>query len=117
MKIGGSNPISVQSMTNALTKLHVKSTINQINEIIEAGADLVRVSCPDEESTSALKEIVKSTDIPTIAIYIFIIKEQLSPQRMELAVLELIQVILVIKIILKKLLKLLKIIIVQLEVG
>ena len=66
MKIGGSNPISVQSMTNTLTK-DVKSTINQINEIIEAGADLVRVSCPDEESTSALKEIVKSTDIPIIA--------------------------------------------------
>ena len=66
VKIGGSNPISVQSMTNTLTK-DVKSTINQINEIIEAGADLVRVSCPDEESTSALKEIVKSTDIPIIA--------------------------------------------------
>ena len=46
LKIGGSNPISVQSMTNTLTK-NVKATITQINQIAEAGADLVRVSCPD----------------------------------------------------------------------
>ena len=66
LKIGGDNPISVQSMTNTLTK-DVKSTINQINQITEAGADLVRVSCPDEESTQALKKIVHSVNVPIIA--------------------------------------------------
>ena len=49
VKIGGDNPISVQSMTNTLTT-NVKSTIKQINEIQSEGADLVRVSCPDEGS-------------------------------------------------------------------
>ena len=57
VKIGGDNPISVQSMTNTLTK-DVKKTVNQINQITEVGADLVRVSCPDEDSTKALKEIM-----------------------------------------------------------
>ena len=66
LKIGGDNPISVQSMTNTLTK-DAKSTINQINEITEAGADLVRVSCPDEESTKALKEITNEIKIPLVA--------------------------------------------------
>jgi (E)-4-hydroxy-3-methylbut-2-enyl-diphosphate synthase len=66
VKIGGDNPISVQSMTNTLTS-DVKSTINQINEIANEGADLVRVSCPDEDSTKALKEIVKNVNIPIIA--------------------------------------------------
>ena len=56
VKIGGDNPISVQSMTNTLTT-DVRATINQINAIHEEGADIVRVSCPDEESTKALKEI------------------------------------------------------------
>ena len=53
-------------MTNTLTT-NVKSTIKQINEIQSEGADLVRVSCPDELSASALKEIVKHVDIPIIA--------------------------------------------------
>ncbi len=66
LKIGGENPISVQSMTNTLTK-DINATIKQINDITEAGADLVRVSCPDEDSTQALKEIVKSTKIPIVA--------------------------------------------------
>ncbi len=66
LKIGGDNPISVQSMTNTLTK-NVAATVKQINEIEDAGADLVRVSCPDEESTKALKEIVKSINIPIVA--------------------------------------------------
>ena len=52
VKIGGDNPISVQSMTNTLTT-DIKSTINQINAIHEEGADIVRVSCPDEKSTKA----------------------------------------------------------------
>jgi len=66
VKIGGNNPISVQSMTNTLTK-DIKKTINQINQIVEVGADLVRVSCPDEDSTNALKEIVKHVPVPIIA--------------------------------------------------
>jgi len=47
IKVGGDNPISVQSMTNTLTT-DIKATINQINEIQNEGADLVRVSCPDQ---------------------------------------------------------------------
>ncbi len=66
VKIGGDNPISVQSMTNTLTT-DVKATINQINDIAEEGADIVRVSCPDTESTKALKEIVKHVSIPLVA--------------------------------------------------
>ena len=66
VKVGGDNPISVQSMTNTLTT-DVKSTIKQINEIHNEGADIVRVSCPDEESSKALKEINKHIDIPIVA--------------------------------------------------
>tara|TARA_B100000989_G_scaffold118417_1_gene87200 strand:- start:595 stop:1692 length:1098 start_codon:yes stop_codon:yes gene_type:complete len=66
VKIGGDNPISIQSMTNTLTS-DVKATVNQINQIQSEGADLVRVSCPDEVSTKSLKEIVKQTNIPLIA--------------------------------------------------
>ena len=66
VKVGGDNPISVQSMTNTSTK-DIKATINQINEIANEGADLVRVSCPDEDSTIALKEIVKHSSVPIIA--------------------------------------------------
>ncbi len=66
VKIGGENPISVQSMTNTLTK-DSYSTIKQINKITEQGADIVRVSCPDEDSTLSLKEIVKHVDVPLVA--------------------------------------------------
>jgi (E)-4-hydroxy-3-methylbut-2-enyl-diphosphate synthase len=66
VKVGGGNPISVQSMTNTLTT-DVKATIKQINDIHEEGADLVRVSCPDKESTLALKEITKNVSVPIIA--------------------------------------------------
>jgi len=66
VKVGGDHPISVQSMTNTLTT-DVKSTINQINDISAEGADIVRVSCPDEDSTRALKEITKHTPIPIVA--------------------------------------------------
>ena len=64
--VGGGNPISVQSMTNTITK-DIKSTIKQINDIEKEGADLVRVSCPDEESSKSLKEITKNVNIPVIA--------------------------------------------------
>ena len=66
VKIGGDNPISVQSMTNTLTT-DVKATISQINAIHEEGADIVRVSCPDEDSTKALKEITQNVKLPVIA--------------------------------------------------
>ena len=66
LDIGGDNPISVQSMTNTLTK-DSKSTITQIKEIENAGADLVRVSCPDQESTVALKQIIREINIPLVA--------------------------------------------------
>ena len=66
VKVGGDNPISVQSMTNTLTT-DVKATIKQINDIAEEGADIVRVSCPDKESTFALKEIVKHVTLPVVA--------------------------------------------------
>jgi len=66
VKIGGDNPISVQSMTNTLTT-DVRATINQINAIHEEGADIVRVSCPDEDSTKALKEITQNVKLPVIA--------------------------------------------------
>ena len=62
VKIGGDNPISVQSMTNTLTT-DVKATINQINALEEAGADIVRVSCPDEDSTKALKSKMSYSDV------------------------------------------------------
>ena len=66
IKVGGDNPISVQSMTNTLTK-DVKATVKQIEQIEEAGADIVRVSCPDEDSTNALGDIIKNTSIPIVA--------------------------------------------------
>ena len=66
VRVGGNNPISVQSMTNTLTT-DIKSTINQINSIAEEGADIVRASCPDKESALALKEITKHVSIPIVA--------------------------------------------------
>ncbi len=66
VKIGGENPISVQTMTNTLTSDSI-STIKQIHKIQEAGADIVRVSCPDKASTDALKIIKKEIEIPIVA--------------------------------------------------
>ena len=66
VKVGADNPISVQSMTNTPTT-DIKATIKQINEITAEGADIVRVSCPDESSTTALKEIIKHVDVPIVA--------------------------------------------------
>ncbi len=64
--VGSNHPITVQSMTNTLTS-DIDATIYQIKEIENAGADLIRVSCPDKESTIALKQIIKSVNIPIIA--------------------------------------------------
>ncbi|WP_018998281.1 flavodoxin-dependent (E)-4-hydroxy-3-methylbut-2-enyl-diphosphate synthase [Hirschia maritima] len=66
LEIGGDAPISVQSMTNTPTS-DAGATIDQIRRLEEAGADIVRVSCPDEESTAALKEIVKASKVPIVA--------------------------------------------------
>ena len=66
IKVGGDNPITVQTMTNTLTSDH-KSTIEQINKVTEAGADIVRVSCPDSKSTESLKTIIKHVDVPIVA--------------------------------------------------
>ncbi len=64
--IGGDAPIAVQSMTNTLTT-DVNATVAQIRALEEAGADIVRVSCPDEESTAAFKDIVKQVNVPLVA--------------------------------------------------
>ncbi len=64
--IGGDAPIAVQTMTNTDTG-DAKATLKQIEAVAEAGADLVRVSCPDEASTAAMKEICKFSPIPVIA--------------------------------------------------
>ena len=64
--VGGDAPISVQTMTNTLTT-DIDATLEQINLSAKAGADIVRVSCPDKESTKALKEIVKLSTIPIVA--------------------------------------------------
>ena len=64
--VGGDSPISVQTMTNTITS-DVKGTMKQIENSVEAGADIVRVSCPDKESTFALREIVKLSPIPIVA--------------------------------------------------
>ena len=64
--VGGNSTITVQSMTNTITS-DAKSTIKQIIELEDAGADIVRVSCPDEQSTKALKEIVKNVNVPIVA--------------------------------------------------
>ena len=66
ISVGGGSPISVQSMTNTITS-DVKSTVKQILSLEEAGADIVRVSCPDVSSTKALKHIVKEVKAPIVA--------------------------------------------------
>jgi (E)-4-hydroxy-3-methylbut-2-enyl-diphosphate synthase len=64
--VGGDAPITVQTMTNTLTS-DAQATIEQIRRCEEVGVDIVRVSCPDEESTKALKEIVRAVKVPIIA--------------------------------------------------
>ena len=66
LPVGGDSVISVQSMTNTITS-DASSTIKQILDLEDAGADIVRVSCPDEASTNALKEIVKEVNVPIVA--------------------------------------------------
>src|SRR5476649_1723769 len=64
--VGGDAPITVQTMTNTLTT-DIDATVAQIRECEEAGVDIIRVSCPDEESTAALKHIVRQVKVPIVA--------------------------------------------------
>ena len=64
--VGGNSPITVQTMTNTITS-DISKTIKQIDRVVKCGADLVRVSIPDEESSAALKKIVKHSKVPIIA--------------------------------------------------
>ncbi|MBA4724056.1 MAG: flavodoxin-dependent (E)-4-hydroxy-3-methylbut-2-enyl-diphosphate synthase [SAR86 cluster bacterium] len=66
VKVGGGNPISIQSMTNTET-CDVNATINQINNLRSAGADIVRVSVPSFDAASAFKKIKQKVDIPLVA--------------------------------------------------
>ena len=66
LEIGGNSPISVQTMTNTITS-DVKSTLKQIKKAVNVGADIVRVSVPDKESSEALKEICKYSEVPIVA--------------------------------------------------
>ncbi len=81
VSVGGNSPISVQSMTNTLTT-NVKETIKQIETLKEAGADIVRVSCPDESSTKALKNITKEVKIPIVADIHFHYKRAIEAAQM-----------------------------------
>ncbi len=64
--VGGDAPIAVQSMTNTLTH-DVAATVGQINDLAAAGADIVRISCPDPDSTAALPDILKEITVPLVA--------------------------------------------------
>jgi (E)-4-hydroxy-3-methylbut-2-enyl-diphosphate synthase len=66
IKIGGDNPVLVQSMTNTKT-YDIKSTVNQINKLEKAGCEIIRCSVPDIKSAEALKEIKKNIRIPLAA--------------------------------------------------
>ena len=81
ISVGGDSKISVQSMTNTLTT-DVKATIKQIHSLEEVGADIVRVSCPDEDSTKALKDIVKEVKVPIVADIHFHYKRAIEAAKM-----------------------------------
>ncbi|HWI86661.1 MAG TPA: flavodoxin-dependent (E)-4-hydroxy-3-methylbut-2-enyl-diphosphate synthase [Sphingomonas sp.] len=64
--VGGGAPITVQTMTNTPTD-DVRATVDQIRRCEDVGADIIRVSCPDEASTTALKQIVRASHVPIVA--------------------------------------------------
>jgi (E)-4-hydroxy-3-methylbut-2-enyl-diphosphate synthase len=78
--VGGDAPITVQSMTNTLTH-DVQATIAQIRALEVAGADIVRVSCPDEESSAALKQIIPEVTVPIVADIHFHYKRAIEAAR------------------------------------
>ena len=79
--LSGASTVSVQSMTNTITS-DVRATLNQILDLENAGADIVRVSCPDEISTRALKEIVKEVNVPIVADIHFHYKRAIEAAKM-----------------------------------
>ena len=79
--VGGDSQISVQSMTNTLTT-NIKDTVKQIHLLEDAGADIVRISCPDEGSTKALKDIVKAVKVPIVADIHFHYKRAIEAAKM-----------------------------------
>lgn len=78
--VGGDAPITVQSMTNTLTS-DATATIAQIRALEIAGADIVRVSCPDEESTAALRTIIPEVTVPIVADIHFHYKRAIEAAR------------------------------------
>ncbi|MES1156139.1 MAG: flavodoxin-dependent (E)-4-hydroxy-3-methylbut-2-enyl-diphosphate synthase [Alphaproteobacteria bacterium] len=80
VEVGGDAPISVQSMTNTLTA-DAAATIDQVHQLEEAGADIVRVSCPDEDSTRALPAIVQAANVPIVADIHFHYKRAIEAAR------------------------------------
>ena len=81
VSVGGNSEISVQSMTNTLTT-DIKATIKQIHLLEKAGADIVRVSCPDEGSTKSLKNIVREVNTPIVADIHFHYKRAIEAAKM-----------------------------------
>ncbi len=79
--VGGDSQISVQSMTNTLTT-DIKETIKQIHSLENSGADIVRVSCPDESSTKALRDIIKEVKAPIVADIHFHYKRAIEAAKM-----------------------------------
>ena len=79
--VGGESLISVQSMTNTLTT-NVEETIKQIKSLENVGADIVRVSCPDEASTRALRDIIKKVNVPIVADIHFHYKRAIEAAQM-----------------------------------
>ena len=112
--VGGNSFISVQSMTNTLTT-NIKETIKQIHSLEDAGADIVRVSCPDEGSTKSLKEIVKEVNVPIVADIHFHYKRAIEAAEMGASCLRINPGNIGLKIEFLRLLRLLKKIIVQLR--
>src|ERR1700724_4585305 len=78
--VGGDAPITVQSMTNTVTS-DVEATVAQVRALEEAGADIVRVSCPDQESALALKEIVRQVTVPIVADIHFHVRRAIGCRR------------------------------------
>lgn len=66
IKIGGTSPISVQSMTNTDTR-NVEQTVAQIKRLCEAGCDIVRLAIPDQLAADAFKEIKNKVEVPLVA--------------------------------------------------
>jgi len=81
VSVGGTSRITVQSMTNTLTT-DIKNTIIQIKSLEQAGADIVRVSCPDENSTKSLKEIIREVEVPIVADIHFHYKRAIEAAQM-----------------------------------